>query len=77
MPIGQFKARVDRLAREIKAFPKAEGIERIYVPGEMEFEEAQKVRVRGLVLDEATTNSLRELAQDLELNEAFESIFVV
>lgn len=78
MPIGEFKARVDRLAREIKVFPRAEDVERIYVPGEMEYEEEEKAKVRGVVLDETTTNSLRALAQDLGLKEeTFENIFVV
>jgi LDH2 family malate/lactate/ureidoglycolate dehydrogenase len=78
MPIGEFKARVDRLAREIKVFPRAKDVERIYVPGEMEYEEEEKAKVRGVVLDESTTNSLRALAQDLGLKEeTFENLFVV
>ena len=36
MPIEQFRARVDELIERMSGAPKAAGVERIYVPGEME-----------------------------------------
>jgi LDH2 family malate/lactate/ureidoglycolate dehydrogenase len=65
MPIDTFKARLGRLAREIKSFPRAGGVERIFLPGEMEHEEEERARIQGILLDETTAGNLRALAQDL------------
>jgi ureidoglycolate dehydrogenase (NAD+) len=77
MSMDEFKSRVDRLATEIKTFPRREDTERIYVPGEMEFGEEEKARTHGVLLDKTTRNSLRALAHDLGLNDVYEGIFVV
>ena len=42
MPIDEFKRRVDTLAREIRQSPKAEGADRLYLPGEIEWEHRKK-----------------------------------
>ena len=50
MPIGEFKRRVDAMAEEIRQSPRAEGADRIYLPGEMEWERRQKALSEGIVL---------------------------
>jgi LDH2 family malate/lactate/ureidoglycolate dehydrogenase len=69
MPIREFKSRVDGLAQQIKDTPRAAGVERIYVPGEMEWEREAAARTHGLELDAATLNSLVELADELGISD--------
>ena len=52
MPIDEFKRRVDAMAEEIRQAPRAEGSDRIYLPGEMEWERRQKALSEGIVLPE-------------------------
>jgi ureidoglycolate dehydrogenase (NAD+) len=77
IPMDVFRARVGKLVDEIKSSPKAKGIERIYLPGEMEHEEEEQARIDGIVLDETTMSNLRALAEDLGIEkEDFENIFL-
>ena len=66
--VAQFKERMDHLIREIHATPKTEDMERILVPGEMEFERREKALVEGIDLPEDVVASLRGLAEDLDLD---------
>jgi ureidoglycolate dehydrogenase (NAD+) len=68
MPVAQFKDRMDHLIREIHGAPKAEGAERIYVPGEIEFEKRDRALAEGIDLPDDVVASLRGLAGDLELD---------
>ena len=68
MPIQQFKDRIDWLIREIKASPKAKGSERIYLPGEMEWERREKALREGMQLPEDVIASLVGLARDVGLD---------
>ena len=43
-PIGEFAERMDTLIREVRQSPRGAGIERIYLPGEIEFELAERNR---------------------------------
>jgi LDH2 family malate/lactate/ureidoglycolate dehydrogenase len=65
IPVAEFKARLDAMAHKIRNSPKVEGVERIYVPGEIEAEEQEKGRVRGVLLDETTLSDLKQVADDL------------
>lgn len=67
MPIRQFKDQMDRLIREIKEAPKAKGSERIYLPGEMEWEKRDEVLKSGIRLPEDVIATLTGLAEDLDL----------
>ena len=73
MPIQEFKDRIDWLIREIKGAPKAKGSERIYLPGEMEWERRDKALKEGMQLPEDVIASLAGLAEDvgLDLKELF------
>lgn len=66
-PIAQFKKRMDALIRQIRSVPKAKGAERIYVPGEMEWERRKKSLADGIPLPDDVIDSLRGLAQDTDI----------
>lgn len=68
MPLGEFKARMDGMIREIKAAPLAEGAERIYLPGEIELEKREVALVDGIVLPPDVVASLQALAEDLMMD---------
>jgi ureidoglycolate dehydrogenase (NAD+) len=68
MPVEQFNERMDQTIREIRASEKAAGAERIYLPGEMEWERREKALVEGIDLPADVVASLGDLAQDLNLD---------
>ena len=68
MPIEQFKERMDTMIRGIKEAPKAKGTERIYLPGEMEWERREKALVEGILLPEDVVINLTQMAKDWELD---------
>ena len=65
MEPSEFRARVDTALREIKACPRAPGIDRIYAPGEIEHE-TRLVRLReGVPLPPEVVPDLRALGDEL------------
>ncbi|OHB55537.1 MAG: hypothetical protein A2Y12_03775 [Planctomycetes bacterium GWF2_42_9] len=64
MPIELFKARMDSLIQFIKSAPKAKGVGRIYLPGEMEWEAHAKVLKEGMMLPDHVMIRLQGLADD-------------
>lgn len=68
MPIQTFKARMDRMIREIKESPKAKGSDRIYLPGEMEWEKREVALKEGMQLPEDVILSLVGLGEDVGLD---------
>ncbi|HEY2572445.1 MAG TPA: Ldh family oxidoreductase [Verrucomicrobiaceae bacterium] len=68
LPVGQFKERMDQTIREIRASEKSGGAERIYLPGEMEWERREKAMAEGIDLPDDVVASLRGLSEDLNLN---------
>jgi ureidoglycolate dehydrogenase (NAD+) len=67
-PGGQFGMRMDALIREIRSAPKAKGAERIYLPGEMEWERREQAMVEGIPLPDDVVASLTEMARDAGLD---------
>lgn len=74
MPVDIFKKRMAELIHEIKNAPKAKGIERIYLPGEMELENRKRALREGIKLPESVIVKLKGLADDYNLN--FEELFI-
>ena len=74
MPIGTFKHRMDEMIRDIHASPKAKGSERIWLPGEMEWERRAVALKEGILLPPIVLNSLAKLAK--EVGRDFQEIFV-
>ena len=71
LPYEQFTARMQKLADELHQSPKAVGCDRIWLPGEMEWEKRKKALASGeLELTDAMVNSLTGLSEKngMELN---------
>ncbi|MFH1169077.1 MAG: Ldh family oxidoreductase [Chloroflexota bacterium] len=64
MPVAELKERVDRLVQMVKSSQMAEGQDRIYLPGEMEFEKYQRSRREGIRYSQEIIGALDKLAQD-------------
>ncbi len=60
MPGGQFARRMEALVEEIHQAPRAEGADRLYVRGEMEWERYAQVMKEGMLLPPDVAGSLKE-----------------
>jgi len=60
--LERFKQRMDRIIREYRSTRLAAGVERVYVPGEMEDDIERRNRRDGVPLNEATIRNLAEAA---------------
>ena len=63
--VSRFKRRVDALVDEMHRAPRAPGVERIYAPGELEFETEDASRELGAMLDRDTRTDLAGVASML------------
>ena len=68
-PIEEFKQRMDALIHQIKTAPKARGSDRIWLPGEKEWEYRADALASGLALPQDVRASLKGLAEDLGIEE--------
>jgi LDH2 family malate/lactate/ureidoglycolate dehydrogenase len=62
MPIAEFKSRMDEMIDQIHQSKRAEGVERIYVPGEIEYELQRRRESEGLMVEAAILDELTDLA---------------
>jgi LDH2 family malate/lactate/ureidoglycolate dehydrogenase len=67
-PIDEFKSRIDHVIREIRQAPKAVGAERIYLPGDFEWENRERSLAEGIMLPGDVVASLQGLATDLNFD---------
>ncbi|HZQ10668.1 MAG TPA: Ldh family oxidoreductase [Anaerolineae bacterium] len=65
LPAAEFKATVDELIRTLKSNPPAQGFERVYVPGELEFMLQRSREHSGIPLSEPIFESLTSFASEL------------
>ncbi|TAK20453.1 MAG: Ldh family oxidoreductase [Chloroflexota bacterium] len=65
MPIDEFKARMDELIDQIQACPTAPGVNRVYVPGEIEWDQYAQRRRDGLAVEESILASLDAAEREL------------
>lgn len=63
-----FKARMNQMSREIKNISLAEGFERIYLPGELEFLQQEKREKEGIPLPKVVETELKEVAKVHNIN---------
>ena len=70
MPLDVFKSRMDGMIREIKSAPLAKNAERIYLPGEIEWDKYDAALAAGIELPPNVVSSLRGLAEDIGLDTA-------
>jgi LDH2 family malate/lactate/ureidoglycolate dehydrogenase len=61
MPRAEFELRMEALVTEVKAVPKAEGIDEIFFPGELEDRNTERHRAQGITLADQTCQSLLKL----------------
>ncbi len=73
MPIADFKRRMDEMIRDIKKSPKAKGSDRIWLPGEIEWERRKVALEDGIALPEIVLNSLAKLSNEVGRN--FQDLF--
>lgn len=70
-PKEEFKRDMDDLIHRLKNAPKAEGAARIYIHGEKEFEEADKLARLGVPLNRKVIEDLRAIAKQLSIAKPF------
>ena len=68
MPPATFERRMDELIDEIHAAPRAAGVDRILVPGELEWERYGRAMANGISLPPDVIASLREAATIVDLD---------
>ncbi|MBI3964718.1 MAG: Ldh family oxidoreductase [Chloroflexi bacterium] len=64
-PLDELKARVDEYARKVHDAERAAGVDRIYLPGELEWLTKQERERSGIPLAKATIEEIRSLAEKL------------
>jgi ureidoglycolate dehydrogenase (NAD+) len=65
IPQSQFLARMEQLREEVVQTPRAPGVERIYLPGELEHERRQMRLREGIPVHAETPAALQELCDGL------------
>jgi LDH2 family malate/lactate/ureidoglycolate dehydrogenase len=63
--LTSFKREVAEFARYLNDTPPADGFDRVYYPGEIEWEREQERRRTGIPIEDATWEALRKLATEL------------
>jgi len=64
-PLDEFKRDMDRLARELKDSPKAQGQNRIYVHGEKSCARMEKYRREGIPLTAPVVESMKKVGSEI------------
>ncbi|WP_256366818.1 Ldh family oxidoreductase [Acidobacterium sp. S8] len=64
LPVESFQQRVDSLIRQLRQAPKAKGSDRIYVPGEIEWERREDCLRNGIPLPAAVLASLYRAGEE-------------
>ena len=65
MPIVEFRGRMEAIIQLMRACPPAPGVNRIFVPGEIEHETEQRRRVEGIPIPAELRDELRALGTEL------------
>lgn len=65
MPVAAFQERIAQFCAEVRAQPRQPGVDRIYLPGELEFESAARAAEQGVAIPAAGWRELDELAARL------------
>lgn len=63
IPADHFKQRLDETVRMIRSTKCAQGIDRVYLPGEIEHETERQRREHGIPLNQALASELKSLAR--------------
>ena len=68
LPLEEFKMGMDRMIEVYHGLPKAKGVDRITLPGELEFALEQERKQYGIPLDEEVIQSLKDLAKEFKVD---------
>ncbi len=68
--VDQFTSRISQLIEEIRSTPLAPGIDRVWLPGEMEYHRSQEREQNGIPFDAPSHAGLMDLAVELHLDRA-------
>lgn len=71
MPLAEFRKRVDLIIQLMRSCPRAPGVDRVYVPGEIEFETEQRRRAEGIPINAELQAELTALARELGVKSVF------
>ena len=71
LPLAEFLQRMDEIIRLMRSCPTAPGVERIFVPGEIEHETEQRRRAGGIPLNAELRGELKVLGVELKLKPPF------
>jgi LDH2 family malate/lactate/ureidoglycolate dehydrogenase len=66
-PVDAFKQEMDRVIREIRESQRMDGVDRIWLPGEMEYHKIRERQANGIPIVPAVVDQLEQLAVDLKL----------
>jgi LDH2 family malate/lactate/ureidoglycolate dehydrogenase len=69
MPVNQFKERIDDLIRQIKSSRLAPGTDRVYLPGEIEYERRAVYVKEGIPLSLTVVEDLYNLARQVGISD--------
>src|SRR5467141_2190967 len=64
-PLDEFRRDMDRLARELKDSPKAQGQDRIYVHGEKSYARVDRYRKEGIPIEPKVIENLKKIGTEL------------
>jgi ureidoglycolate dehydrogenase (NAD+) len=67
MDLQEFTAAIDKAVREIKTSTRTDGVERIYIPGEIEFEMKAQRLVSGIPIPAEVVKDFIILGRNLDL----------
>lgn len=70
--LEEFKKRIDQMIAEIRSIPLAEGFEKIYLPGEIEFERTKERQTTGIPLSVKVVDELVEVGKRYGVDCPFE-----
>jgi len=65
MSLDQFKARMDELIDQVHECPRAQGVDRIYVAGEIEYDLQSQRLAKGIPLEDSVAFELERVASEL------------
>jgi ureidoglycolate dehydrogenase (NAD+) len=65
LPVALFSKQMGKMVRQIKRSPKAQGNDRIYLPGEIEFLTQKERTKKGLPIDRKLFSELNQIATEL------------
>ena len=71
LPAGEFLGRVDDMLEEFKACPTAPGVERVFIPGEIEANKLRTSAEQGIELSDAVAEELRRVGEEYGVTAEF------